>query len=120
MTVVTGGTGFIGAHLIEESWFAGGEAVRALVRRTTSFPAGVETVSLRSGASRVESMTRCAAPTRSSTSRRDQGASPSRLLPRQPSATVNLARAAAGKGLRFVHVSSLAAVGPRTPQWAAG
>ena len=46
MILVTGGTGFIGTHLLEKL-VANGEAVRALVRRTRLprvLPAGVETV----------------------------------------------------------------------------
>src|ERR1019366_7550948 len=44
--LVTGGTGFIGTHLLEKL-AASGERVRALVRRTRqprALPAGVETV----------------------------------------------------------------------------
>src|SRR5450755_4141672 len=46
MILVTGGTGFIGTHLLD-TLVAKGEAVRALVRRTRLprvLPAGVETV----------------------------------------------------------------------------
>ena len=60
MILVTGGTGFIGTHLLEKL-VASGEAVRALVRRTRmprSLPAGVETVygDLASGAGLAEAL----------------------------------------------------------------
>ncbi|MDE3168093.1 MAG: NAD-dependent epimerase/dehydratase family protein, partial [Acidobacteriota bacterium] len=43
MTLVTGGTGFIGAHLLERM-SALGAPVRALVRRAAQLPPGVEPV----------------------------------------------------------------------------
>ena len=42
MTLVTGGTGFIGTHLLERL-AASGERVRALVRRKTTLPDGLPT-----------------------------------------------------------------------------
>ena len=111
MTVVTGGTGFIGAHLIEKL-AASGVTVRALVRRKTALPAGVEPFpcDLADGAGIGEALRGAATVIHL--------AGVTKALRTQDyytgnvRATENLARAIAGRGVRFVHVSSLAAAGP--------
>jgi nucleoside-diphosphate-sugar epimerase len=115
--LVTGGTGFIGTHLLE-MLAAKGESVRALVRRARvprTLPAGVETVygDLASGDGLAEALggadvvIHLAGVTKA-------------LRPRDyydgnARATEQLVHAMAGKGMRLVHVSSLAAIGPATP-----
>jgi nucleoside-diphosphate-sugar epimerase len=111
MTVITGGTGFIGAHLLE-ILVATGEAVRALVRRKSVLPAGVEAISCDLAEPRglddalrgADAVIHLAGVTKAlRTSDYYKG---------NLTATENLARAAASRGLRFIHVSSLAAAGP--------
>jgi nucleoside-diphosphate-sugar epimerase len=115
--LVTGGTGFIGAHLLE-MLADQGESVRALVRRTRvarTLPPGVETVygDLASGDGLAEALggadvvIHLAGVTKA-------------LRPRDyydgnARATEQLVHAMAGKRMRLVHVSSLAAIGPATP-----
>jgi nucleoside-diphosphate-sugar epimerase len=121
MILVTGGTGFIGTHLLEKL-AAKGERVRALVRRTgvthrfpRSLPAGVETVygDLASGAGLAEALRgahaviHLAGVTKALRSRD--------YYTGNVRATEQLAHAMAGRGMRLVHVSSLAAMGPATP-----
>ena len=117
MVLVTGGTGFIGTHLLE--WFvAHGESVRALVRRTRlprSLPAGVETVygDLANGAGLAEALQGADAVIHLAgvtKALRPQDYYSGNVL-----ATRQLALAMAGRGIRLVHVSSLAAIGPATP-----
>jgi len=117
MILVTGGTGFIGRHLLEKL-IAKGETVRALVRRTRvprSLPAGVETVygDLASGAGLAEAL-------RGAHAVIHLAGVTKALRPRDyytgnVRATEQLAHAMAGRGMRLVHVSSLAAMGPATP-----
>jgi nucleoside-diphosphate-sugar epimerase len=112
-TLVTGGTGFIGTHLLERL-SAEGVPARALVRRDASLPCGVETVrgDLVSGGGLAEAL---------------QGvdtvihlAGVTKALRREDyyqgngRATRNLALAIGRRPIRFVHVSSLAAIGPST------
>jgi len=117
MILVTGGTGFIGTHLLEKL-AASGEAVRALVRRSRtvrSLPAGVATVfgDLASGEGLAEALEGSHAIIHL--------AGVTKALRTEDyytgnvRATEQLAGAVAGRGLRLVHVSSLAAIGPATP-----
>jgi nucleoside-diphosphate-sugar epimerase len=120
--LVTGGTGFIGTHLLE-MLVSKGESVRAIVRthmvRRTgtprSLPAGVETVygDLASGAGLAEALGGAdtvihLAGVTKALRQRDYYNGNVR-------ATDQLVRAMAGRGMRLVHVSSLAAVGPTKP-----
>jgi nucleoside-diphosphate-sugar epimerase len=111
VTLVTGGTGFIGTHLLERL-VAMGERVRALVRRRTDLPAQVECVhgDLVSGAGLadallgVDTVIHLAGVTKALRTEE--------YYTGNAGATRNLARAIAGRAVRFVHVSSLAAIGP--------
>jgi nucleoside-diphosphate-sugar epimerase len=116
MILVTGATGFIGSHLVE-TLCAAGEPVRCLVRprrRPRALPPGVAIAEgdLASGAGvedalrGVDTVFHLARVTKALASR-DYYAGNAR-------ATETLARAARAHGPRFVHVSSLAAVGPST------
>jgi dihydroflavonol-4-reductase len=116
MILVTGGTGFIGTHLLE-TLVAKGESVRALVRRSRLprvLPAGVETVygDLASGAGIAEALHGADAVIHLA------GVTKAlRTLDYYTGnvrATEQLAQAMAGRGIRLVHVSSLAAIGPAT------
>src|SRR4249919_1287553 len=116
MILVTGGTGFIGTHLLEKL-VANREAVRALVRRARLprvLPAGVETVygDLESGTGIAEALRgadvviHLAGVTKAL--RTDD------YYSGNVRATEQLVHAMAGQGIRLVHVSSLAAIGPST------
>lgn len=109
MLLLTGATGFIGGHLLERFH----EPVRCLVRRkTASLPAHAELAygdlatgeglddALR-GVSTVVHLAGAVKALRSAG-----------YYAGNARATENLARRAAGRDLRFVHVSSLAAAGP--------
>jgi nucleoside-diphosphate-sugar epimerase len=111
MTVITGGTGFIGAHLLE-MMSAAGESVRALVRRKTSLPLNVEYVScdLARGGGFEEALR--GADTVIHLAGVTKALRTADYYTGNLTATENLARAAVGRGMRFVHVSSLAAAGP--------
>jgi nucleoside-diphosphate-sugar epimerase len=113
MILVTGGSGFIGSHLVDQMC-AGGENVRCLLRRTNygDLPPQAKPVfgDLVSGAGLedalkgVDSVIHLAGVTKALAAA-DYYAGNAR-------ATENLGRAVAGRGIRLVHVSSLAAVGP--------
>ncbi len=114
MILVTGGTGFIGGHLVE-SLRAAGESVRCLIRpkrRSASFPAGVEVAEadLVSGAGcsdalrDIDAVIHLAGVTKA--------LSAADYYTGNVRATESLARAAERRDLRFIHVSSLAAIGP--------
>jgi nucleoside-diphosphate-sugar epimerase len=111
MTVITGGTGFIGAHLIE-MLVSMGEVVRALVRRQTSLPHGAESVhcdladgnGLQDAVRGADTVIHLAGVTKANRSQD--------YYTGNTKATENLARVLSGSPARFVHVSSLAAIGP--------
>ena len=122
MILVTGGTGFIGAHLLE-MLADKGESVRALVRtrmprRTRvarTLPAGVETVygDLASGVGLAEAL--AGADVVIHLAGVTKALRPQDYYDGNVRATEQLVHAMAGKGMRLVHVSSLAAIGPATP-----
>ncbi|HLH19878.1 MAG TPA: NAD(P)-dependent oxidoreductase [Bryobacteraceae bacterium] len=109
MLLVTGGTGFIGSHLLERI----GRPARALVRRrAVRLPEGIEAApgDLVSGAGLEEALDGVdtiihLAGTTKALRKGD-------YYDGNVRAAENLARAAAGRGIHFVHVSSLAAAGP--------
>jgi nucleoside-diphosphate-sugar epimerase len=111
MLLVTGATGFIGGHLIERA----GEPVRCLARRSVPLADGNGAVSMIKGdlatgagldeaLEGVDTVIHLAGATKA--------LRPEGYYTGNARATENLARRAAGRGIRFVHVSSLAAAGP--------
>ena len=114
MILVTGGNGFIGRHVVDRL-AREGEPVRALVRRPTEFPSGVETAlgdlasnaGLAEAARDVSTVIHIAGVT--------QALRQDLYYAGNVRATENIARAVAGRQVRFVHVSSLAAAGPCGP-----
>lgn len=114
MILVTGGTGFIGSHLVE-TLCASGEAVRCLVRprrRGRALPVGVEVAEgdLATGAGLEEALRGADAVIHLAGVTKALAVSD--YYTGNPRATEALARAARGGPARFVHVSSLAAIGP--------
>ena len=111
MILVTGGTGFIGSHVLERLATMG-EPVRALVRRKITVAQGAETVygdladghGLDAPLRGIKAVIHIAGVTKA--------VRPDDYYRGNTRATENLARAAAGRGIRFVHVSSVAACGP--------
>jgi nucleoside-diphosphate-sugar epimerase len=114
MILVTGGTGFVGSHLVDVL-AAAGRPVRCLIRPQTrkhSWPQGVELAAgdLATGAGLadalrgVDSVIHLAGVTKALTAA-DYYSGNAR-------GAETLARAAQGRRIRFVHVSSLAAIGP--------
>src|SRR2546423_1894599 len=114
MILVTGGTGFIGTHLLERL-AASGEGGRALVRRTPD-PRGLPPrvgagyrdpaagVGVDGALLGVDAVIHLAGVTKAL---RAQDYYTGNVR-----ATEQLARAIAGRDIRLVHVSSLAAIGP--------
>jgi nucleoside-diphosphate-sugar epimerase len=118
MILVTGGTGFIGSHLVERL-LANGEPVRVLVRRpglfaNTQVEASLGDLVTGDGLARalsgVDTVIHLAGVTKA--------LSTADYYAGNVTATENLARAVAatrtgnGRPIRMVHVSSLAAIGP--------
>jgi nucleoside-diphosphate-sugar epimerase len=110
MVLVTGGSGFIGSHLVD-ALCGQGETVRCLLRRKTGAQ-NYETVygDLVSGAGLydalhgVETVIHLAGVTKAF--------SAAEFYAGNGQASGNLARAVAKRNIRLVHVSSLAAIGP--------
>jgi nucleoside-diphosphate-sugar epimerase len=109
MLLITGATGFIGSHLVE----CAPAPVRCLVRRKGApLPAGAEAApgDLATGEGidealrGIDTIIHLAGTTKA--------LRPSGYYTGNVRASENLARRAAGRGIRFVHVSSLAAAGP--------
>src|SRR5258708_3484231 len=111
MTLVTGGTGFIGSHLVE-ALCNQGQPVRCFLRRSRRIPPQAEPAlgDLLSGAgieaalAGVDTVIHLAGVTKALTT--------NDYYSGNVRATENLARAVTGRGIRMVHVSSLAAIGP--------
>lgn len=110
MILVTGATGFIGSHLVE-MLLARGEAVRALVRRRSSLPAVdvvygdvVSGAGLEQALRDIQVVIHLAGATKA--------LRPADYYTANVKGTEMLARAIAGRPIRLVHVSSLAAAGP--------
>jgi len=111
MTLVTGGTGFIGRHVLERLAKTG-EHVRALIRRPADLPPGVETVrgdlvsceGIEAALRDVDTVIHLAGVTKALRS--------VAYYTGNEIATRNLVQAIAGRGVHLVHVSSLAAIGP--------
>ncbi len=110
MLLVTGATGFIGSHLLERV-----SGPVAVIPDVTPGQAPPRARRIRPGGSRHRRRRRrgpARCRHRHPPGRRHQGAATRGLLAGNARATETLARAAAGRGIRFVHVSSLAAAGP--------
>jgi nucleoside-diphosphate-sugar epimerase len=114
MILITGATGFVGSHVLEKLR-SRGEAVRCLVRPATDarrLPGGVETaladLATGQGLDRaldgVDAVIHVAGVTKA--------LSPAGYFAGNAAATETLARALAGRSIRLVYVSSLAAMGP--------
>jgi len=113
MILVTGGTGFIGSHLVE-SLAAAGQPVRCLVRagRARKLPPAVEIAigdlatadGVGDALAGVDTVIHLAGVTKALAAEE--------YYRGNARGTECLARAAQGRNLRFVHVSSLAAIGP--------
>jgi nucleoside-diphosphate-sugar epimerase len=117
MILITGGTGFVGSHLVE-AICARGEPLRCLVRRDSfkrhpsALPAKVELAfgdlvsgeGLNAALEGAGTVIHLAGVTKA--------LSTAEFYAGNVRATENLARAVAGRGVRLVHVSSQAAIGP--------
>ena len=117
MNLITGGSGFVGSHLVE-AVCARGERPRCLLRRDSfkrhplALPTEAEIVfgdlvtgeGLSEALEGVDTVIHLAGVTKA--------LSTAEFYLGNVRATENLARAVAGRGIRLVHVSSLAAIGP--------
>ena len=114
MMLVTGGTGFVGSHLLD-SLSARGEPARCLLRPTPvarRLPPGIEAApgdlitgqGLDRALDGVDSVIHLAGVTKA--------LSPAAYYQGNAHATQTLANALQGRSIRFVHVSSLGAIGP--------
>jgi dihydroflavonol-4-reductase len=114
MILITGGTGFIGSHLVE-TLCAAGEPVRCLVRprrRTQKLPpvAGIAEGDLAAGAGIAEALD--GVHTVIHLAGVTKALSADDYYSGNVRATETLVRAVQSRAIRFVHVSSLAAIGP--------
>jgi dihydroflavonol-4-reductase len=114
MILVTGGTGFVGSHLLE-TLSARGEPARCLLRPTAvprRLPPGIEAApgdlvsgqGLAAALEGVDTVIHLAGVVKALT--------PADYYKGNADATRSLANALQGRSVRFVHVSSLAAMGP--------
>src|SRR4029077_5565820 len=113
MILVTGGSGFIGSHLVDQLC-SRGESVRCLLRRKdyAGLPPQAEPVfgdlvsgeGLEDALKGVDTVIHLAGVTKALAA--------GDYYAGNAHATENLGHAVAGRGIRLVHVSSLAAVGP--------
>jgi len=110
MTLVTGGSGFIGSHLVD-ALCGQGETVRCLLRRKTGaqnyekvYGDLVSGAGLEDALDGVETVIHLAGVTKA--------LSQAEYYAGNQHASENLARAVAKRNIRLVHVSSLAAIGP--------
>jgi nucleoside-diphosphate-sugar epimerase len=114
MILVTGGTGFIGSHLLEKLSVLG-EPVRCLVRPRAvvrRLPAGVEECPGDLASSQGLEQALSGASTVIHLAGVTKALRPDDFMRGNALATGNLLRALAGHTVRLVHVSSLAAIGP--------
>ena len=111
MTLVTGATGFIGSHLLTRL-ISAGRRVRCLVRRKSALPPQAEIVfgdlasgdRLEDALAGVDTVIHLAGVTKA--------LRPEDYYRGNAQATQNLLCALQGRQIRFIHVSSLAAIGP--------
>jgi len=110
MLLVTGATGFIGNHLVEKL-SASGVPVRALVRRIDrDWPCPTARCDLATGQGLEEALD--GVDTVIHLAGATKALAPDDYYVANVRAAANLARALAGRAVRLVHVSSLAAAGP--------
>jgi nucleoside-diphosphate-sugar epimerase len=114
MILVTGGTGFIGSHLLQKLSSLG-EPARVLARprrHARRFPTGVQAFEgdLSSGRGLVDALS--GADTVIHLAGVTKALNPREYYAGNAEATENLVRALQGRSVRLVHISSLAAIGP--------